>query len=952
MFASLISHSRMFYLNRTLNTRSGLKTGVMLLAFALSGLSHALSYAATPPRKLNAPPPERISSRSDCDSSAFAITLWPSVAATPTAARAVWLNKQIIRWPGTDASGTFKLYFSGAAQIATPTGGAVTGAEGFLTLQTVGQQLPQAVALRFLYVGGGSNFAVADADLPKLAELHKKQLVLVRETSGGVVQDATLLQVAGALDEIYAPARDAVLGLNVASNTTSFKLWAPTAQRVVVCVYGSGAGAMEQQQVLTMDTATGVWSQTINSDLSGKYYTYLVDVFAPGVGIVRNRVTDPYSISLTTDSKRSYIANLNADHLKPAGWNTPPTAARSKVVAQTDMSIYELHVRDFSANDGTVSQAYRGKYMAFTESNSNGMKHLKALSDAGLTDIHFLPVFDLATVPEQNCIVPLIPQAAADSEAQQDAVAATAGSDCFNWGYDPQHFNAPEGSFATDAADGATRIIEFRRMVQGLNAIGLRVGMDLVLNHTSSSGQYERSILDRIVPGYYHRLNSAGKVENSSCCDNTATENMMMGKLAVDSVVQWATQYNIDSFRYDLMAHMPKSVLEESQAKLNAATGRKINLIGEGWNFGEVANNQRFIQASQIGLNGTGIGSFNDRIRDAVRGGGCCDSGDNLMRNQGFINGLTYDLNALSTNSNRPVTDLMRAADIVRVALAGSVRDYTMQTYNNTNVALQAIDYGGQAAGYVVEPSEVVNYADNHDNQTLFDINAFKLPFSTSKEDRARVQMLGAAIVIFAQGVPYFHAGIDILRSKSLDANSYDSGDWFNRIDWSYGDNYFGTGAPPKRDNASAYGLIKSLLVRPEIKPTATEIALARDMFRDLLKIRASTTMLRLKTAADIKARFKLHNTGATQIATVVSGYVDGANYPGANFKEIIYFINVGKTAQSITVPSEIGKTYLLHPVHSDAAAADKRPATQGAFDGASGKFTVPARTAMAWVVK
>lgn len=927
------------------------KSLICVSALLSVGLSLA-SIAGTPPRNLDAPPRERIGRGNDCDSSAFATTLWPGAASAPANARAYWLSKQLIRWPATEATGTFKLYYSGTAQIATPTGGVVTGAEGFIALQSVGQQLPQPVALRFLYVAPGSNFAVADPDLPRLTELHKKQIVLVRETAGGIVQDATLLQIAGAMDEIYAPARDAVLGLNITASTTGFKLWAPTAQRVAVCVYSSGAGAMLEQQNLIADNVTGVWSQTFTGDLSGRYYTYLVDVFVPGVGIVRNRVTDPYSISLTTDSKRSYIANLNAENLKPTGWNTPPIAARAKVAAQTDMSIYELHVRDFSANDGTVSQAYRGKYMAFTEPNSSGMKHLKGLSDAGLTDIHFLPVFDIATIPEKNCISPLIPQAAADSEAQQDAVAATSGVDCFNWGYDPQHFNAPEGSYATDAADGATRIIEFRRMVQGLNAIGLRVGMDVVFNHTSSSSQFERSVLDRIVPGYYHRLNGEGKVENSSCCENTASENMMMGKLSVDSVVMWATQYNIDSFRYDLMAHMPRSVLEESQAKLNAATGRKINLIGEGWNFGEVANNRRFLQASQIGLNGSGIGSFNDRLRDAVRGGGCCDSGDNLMRNQGFINGLVYDLNALSVNSNRPMSDLMRAADIVRVALAGSVRDYTMQTYTNSNVALQAIDYGGQPAGYVVEPSEVVNYADNHDNHTLFDINAFKLPFSTTRDDRVRAQMLGAAVVIFAQGVPYFHAGIDILRSKSLDANSYDSGDWFNRIDWSYNDNYYGSGAPPKRDNSGAYGLIKSLLVRPEIKPTSLEINLAKDMFRDLLKIRASTSLLRLKTAADIKSRFKLYNTGSSQIATVVSGYVDGANYAGANFKEIIYFINVDKAAQNINVPTERGKTYVLHPVHQDATAADKRPATLGTFDTATGRFTVPAKTAMVWVVK
>ena len=192
-------------------------------------------------------------------------------------------------------------------------------------------------------------------------------------------------------------------------------------------------------------------------------------------------------------------------------------------------------------------------------------------------------------------------------------------------------------------------------MVMALHAAGLRVGMDVVYNHTSNAGQHAQSVLDRIVPGYYHRLNDQGVIERSTCCDNTATENLMMGKLMVDSVELWAKHYRIDSFRFDLMAHQPRAVMEALQTRVNKATGRHVNLIGEGWNFGEVANGARFVQASQLSLNGSGIGTFSDRGRDAVRGGSAGDNGDAQIRNQGYINGLVYDRNAaLASHTGRP----------------------------------------------------------------------------------------------------------------------------------------------------------------------------------------------------------------------------------------------------------------------------------------------------------
>jgi pullulanase-type alpha-1,6-glucosidase len=694
------------------------------------------------------------------------------------------------------------------------------------------------------------------------------------------------------------------------------------------------------------DAATGLWSQRSDGDLSGSYYRYLVDVFVPGVGVVRNRVSDPYSISLGRDSRRSYVADLGATNLLPPGWNDTPAPA--KVAAQTDMVIYELHVRDFSANDASVPAAHRGKYQAFTDSDSRGMRHLRALSAAGLTDVHLLPVFDVATVPDSGCVAPAI-SGRADGDSQQATATAHAAADCFNWGYDPYHFNAPEGSYASDASDGAVRIREFRQMVQSLHRAGLRVGMDVVYNHTTASGQQEKSVLDRIVPGYYQRLDGHGVVERSTCCDNTATENLMMAKLMVDSTRLWATQYRIDSFRFDLMAHQPRAVMERLNAEVNRASGREVNLIGEGWNFGEVANGARFVQASQLSLNGSGIGTFSDRARDAIRGGSAGDSGEAMISRQGYVNGLVYARNAKAPE--RPLSELMQAADMVRVGLAGSLRDYSLQTWDDSRKTLQQIPYGEQPAGYVSEPAEVVNYVENHDNQTLFDANVYKLPLDTSRADRARVQMLAAALNAFSQGVAYFHAGIDTLRSKSLDRNSFDSGDWFNRLDWSYQDNYFASGLPPKPDNGKDYGLIRPLLGNAAIKPTPADIAFARDDFRDLLRIRASSRLFRLRSAAEVKARLKFYNTGSRQNPVLIAGHLDGAGLDGAGFKELIYLVNVDPVAQSLVLPEEKGKAYVLHPVHRAPGAADSRPAAQARYERASGRFLVPARTALVYVV-
>jgi pullulanase-type alpha-1,6-glucosidase len=699
-----------------------------------------------------------------------------------------------------------------------------------------------------------------------------------------------------------------------------------------LCQYDDDTARARTVDPMVHDDITGVWSVAMPGDRSGTHYTYLVDVVVPGTGLVRNRVTDPYSLALGADSKRSVVVDLGAPALQPDGWTDDRAPA---LAAQTDLVVYELHVRDFSANDASVPAAHRGKYLAFAD-ESNGTKHLRALAQAGVTDVHLLPVFDLATVPERDCVTPTVARPArGDSDAPQAAIAAVAATDCFNWGYDPLHYTVPEGSYATDAGDYAARIREFRAMVAALHRAGLRVGMDVVYNHTSAAGQDPKSVLDRIVPGYYHRLDANGGVEHSTCCANTATERTMMARLMLDSTEAWVRHYHVDSFRFDLMGHQPRAVMEALRDRVAVAAGKPVPLLGEGWNFGEVADGARFVQAAQLALNGSGIGTFSDRARDAVRGGGPADHGQALLQANGFVS---------ETAATDPVTRVTNA-EWLRAGLAGSVRDYALAGGRT----LATIDYHGQPAGYVAEPAEVVNYVENHDNQTLFDLLALKLPADTPRAERARAQVLALATTAFSQGIAYFHAGVDVLRSKSLDRNSFDSGDWFNRLDWTYTDNGFGAGLPRAADNHDDWPLLAPRLADARIAPAPADIAFARDAFRDLLRIRASSTLFRLRTAADVRQRLAFPDAGADGL--VIAGRLDGAGYPGANFAQVLYVLNADAKSREVRVADTAGQAWRLHPVQAGKNAADARVRDQARFDAARGAFVVPPRSAAVFVV-
>jgi pullulanase len=916
---------------------------------ALGGLLLCLALWLGGP--VQAAPVQGTATRSDCDANAETVVLHAAPELDVPGARAIWLDATHLRWPGVAAGGRFRLHTSSTGAAGATVGGTVTQAQHAHDLDPVAEALPKTITDRFRHVAPGVTLRLRTSDVASLRELHRQQLLLVQEDETGHVRQVTRLQSPGALDDLYAAAAAARLGASIASHrdSTRFALWAPTARNVMLCLYATGDGPSRSLIPLQRDEATGVWSATHPSSLAGQYYTYLVDVHVDGVGVVRNRVTDPYAVSLTTDSRRAYVADLASAGLKPRGWDDAPVPAR--VRHRTDAVIYELHVRDFSINDATVPPAHRGKYLAFTHPDANGMRHLRSLADAGITDVHLLPVFDFGSVPERDCVTPS-PAGPPDGETQQRAITAVSSRDCFNWGYDPVHYTAPEGSYATDAADGAVRILEFRRMVQALHGTGLRVGMDVVYNHTFAAGQDRWSVLDRIVPGYYHRLDGMGRVATSTCCANTATEHRMMAKLMLDSVETWARDYRIDSFRFDLMGHQPRAVMDALQARVNAATGRDVLLLGEGWNFGEVADGARFVQASQLSLNGSGIGTFSDRARDAIRGGGAGDNDGRQVSAQGYVNGLYYDRNDQAPAAVG-VQDLLRAADLVRVGLAGSLREYRLQTFDGTERTLEQVPYGGnQPAGYVDTPAEVVNYVENHDNQTLYDLNAFKLPIATSSAERARVQILAAALNAFSQGIAYFHAGMELLRSKSMDRNSFDSGDWFNRLDWTGMESAFGSGLPPAPDNASSWPLMRPRLADPRLKPTPGDIQWTRQAFEDLLRIRASSTLFRLPRADEVERRLTFLNTGPGQEPTVIVGHLSGDGYPGAGFAEILYLVNVDRQAHELTLASERGKRYVLHPVHRARAAADRRVAQDARYIADRGRFTVPARAAVVFVVE
>ena len=867
-------------------------------------------------------------------------------------ARAHWLDRDTVAWDVEIPDGAeVALHYSPDAGLAF----GETGIEGgeSVVLEPAGP-LSEPLQVAFPHLADYQTFRVAEGT--NVDAILRGQTAVSYTDAEGMLQDATGLQIPCVLDDLYANSQP--LGVTWDGDVPTLSVWAPTAQDVKLHLFENADTGDAQILETNRDDATGVWSVTGDADWKGRYYLYEVQVYSPYTQAVEtNLVTDPYSHSLSMNSTRSQIVDLDDAALKPDGWDgleKPPLEAFE------DVTIYELHMRDFSVGDEGVPLEHQGTYLAFTHPDSNGVTHLRNLAEAGLTHLHLLPTFDIATINENKSeweqpegdLTSFPP----DSPRQQAAVGEVRGDDGYNWGYDPYHYTVPEGSYATDP-EGAGRVLEYREMVKALNENGLRFVMDVVYNHTNASGQDEKSVLDKIVPGYYHRLNADGFVETSTCCQNTATEHAMMERLMIDSLLTWAKDYKVDGFRFDLMGHhmltnmqRVREALDGLSVEQDGVDGSKIYIYGEGWNFGEVADNARGVNATQANVAGTGIGTFNDRLRDAVRGGGPFDSPEGKVTNQGFISGLYYAPNAAVEAPLEEQKDrLLLAADQIRVGLAGNLAGYTFMDRNGETVTGADVDYNGSPTGYTQDPQENIVYVSAHDNETLWDISQYKHAEDTALSERVRAQNMGLDIVALSQGVPFFHAGSDMLRSKSLDRDSYDSGDWFNKLDFSYGTNNWGVGLPPAWANEEGWPLMRPLLENTALRTNEAAITAAVNHLQEVLQIRQSSPLFHLQTADEVEARLTFYNTGPEQVpGVIVMGLSDEVGEDlDPNYEAVVVVFNATDEMQRLPVLAFEGQNLSLHPVQRESGDVQSRFSR---FE--EGTFTVQPRTTAVFVLE
>lgn len=870
-------------------------------------------------------------------------------------AQAYWLSQDTIAWNvPTDTAVSLFADPDGALTLDGP--GIVPGAHSrswMLTHDPAG--LSPALRNRFPHLANLAVFKLPPDAVAAAAQSLKGQLAVgaVRGIQG---VDATGLQIPGVLDDLYsARAAPLALGPTFKGGQATVRVWAPTARDMKLRVFNDSApGTTFVSYPMTLDEATGVWSYSAPAaSLEGRYYLFEAQVFVRTTNRVENNVvTDPYSVSLARNSTRSHFVSLDDPRLEPRGWRS---LRKPYLASPEDIVLYELHVRDFSASDETVPTDQRGTFAAFTQKRSDGMKHLTTLGLAGVTHVHLLPTFDFATTNEDRSAwqSPSFDELAgfpADSPEQQSRVAATADRDGFNWGYDPLHYSVPEGSYSTDA-DGSKRVLEFRQMVQSLNQNGLRVVVDVVYNHTNSAGQNPNSILDKLVPGYYHRLNGDGVVLGESCCADTATEHAMMEKLMVDSVVLWARKYKVDGFRFDIMGFHLKSNMLKVRAALDALTpardgvdGRSIYLYGEAWNFGVMANNGRGVNAIQVNMAGTGIGSFNDRIRDAVRGGGPFSP----RRDQGFATGLYTEPNGTFGGSAADAkAELLRLTDRVKLGLAGNLADYPIVDATGVTKPGRDVDYFGMPGAFGAQPEDTIQYIGVHDDPDWFDAMNLKLNTLVPRADRVRMHRLGLSIVALSQGVPFFMAGDEILRSKSADRNSYNSGDWFNRIDWTLKSNNWGVGLPPANGNQEDWGIIGPALADPNLKPGPRDIEGTYRHMLEMLLIRKTSGLFRLRTAEDIRKAVTFFNTGPDQVPGLIVERIRNTGRSCFPASQAVVLVNATPQAQTFSDAAFKRQPLILHPIQGVSSDPVVR---KSKFQASTGTFTVPARTTAVFI--
>ncbi|MGA2890263.1 MAG: pullulanase-type alpha-1,6-glucosidase [Terracidiphilus sp.] len=878
--------------------------------------------------------------------------------------QAYWLDRQRVAiQPQFAQSGdTYAISSSLTGGLSVTT----TGITGGTTIPlTVGGSLTADELLRYPQLSGYTVLQLpSNIQSSALQILLEGQLAFSAVNSSGSLTYATGIQDAGVLDDLYYyPGRLGVVFHHGNDRDwhdwddddncdVKLKVWAPTAQSVSLQIFDQESDTTPSA-VVPMHEHNGVWVADGDSSWKNKYYLYSVQVWVPADSAVDTNVTsDPYSIDIALNGTKSRITDLDSDETKPMGWdedNSPPLRSFS------DISVYELHVRDFSINDPTVPYAHRGMYEAFDDQNSDAMKHLRSLAASGLKAVHILPSFHFASVNEDKStwIIPTgLAQFPPDGQQQQAAVTASQTSPAYNWGYDPVHYMTPEGSYAINPDQ---RVREYRTMVHGLHKAGLRVVQDVVFNHTNASGEGPNSNLDEVVPNYYHRLDANGSLLTGSCCPDTASEHKMMEKLIIDTLVLNARDYKIDGFRFDIMSFMFTYNMTDIQQALEALTtekdgvdGSKIYLYGEGFNFGDTENNQIGPEADQVNLYGFGVGTFNDRIRDGIHGG----SPFTDERVQGFATGLFTDPSAFTTStlsSSQQQTQLLQYSDWIDVGLTGNLRDYTFIDSAGAAVTGAQVSYNGQPTGYTKSPIEAINYASVHDNQDLFDQVQLKSSFSDNIATRARRQIMAMSLVTLGEGIPFFQGGDDLLRSKDMDQNSYNSGDWFNKIDWTGRTANWGIGLPIASQNQAQWPIMTPLLGNPAYTPTPVNIAYSEAAFQELLEIRYSSELFRMPTLEKIQQNLTFLNTGQNQTPGLIVMKLDanGGNY--GVYTHIVVLFNATNAPVSFTNSQLQGLALHLHPVQMNSNDSVTRQST---FNSKTGTAKVPALTTAVFVTE
>ena len=499
------------------------------------------------------------------------------------------------------------------------------------------------------------------------------------------------------------------LGNTYSKTKTAFRVWAPTATQVSLVTYAAADSAAASATVIAMKAGVnGTWTAAVSGDKNGLIYTYRVKVD----GVVREAV-DPYVRATTVNGQRGVVVDLAKTN--PKGWSKKRPAFSGK---PSDAVVYELHVRDLSIDTSSgVKARNAGKYLAFTEAKTTvagTSTALASIKDLGITHVELLPIFDYASVDENN------PN--------------------FNWGYDPQNYNVPEGSYSSDPTNPTTRIIELKSAIQALHDQKLRVNMDVVYNHVYSAQSFSQN---QIVPGYFFRTDNNGNLTNGSGCGNdVASERPMVSKFIVDSVKYWASEYNLDGFRFDLMGLMDIGTAQAISAALKRID-KSIIIIAEGWNMGTLPDKEKAGQMNVDLL--PSVSMFNDQLRDGIKG-----SVFNKL-DQGFATGKTS-----ATNS-------------VMVGITGNIY------YSNSPQWAQNWT--------TIAPGQSVNYVESHDNLTLADKIASSVPGATPVQV-AQMARFASSIALLAQGLPFIQAGQEFLRSKNGDENSYKSSDAVNSIKW------------------------------------------------------------------------------------------------------------------------------------------------------------------------